>query len=85
MKFADWMLGLTEYKQASMKVDNYDIHDFLLGNSATGKVKHPVFEHRKMPIHFMIKHRNQGKIESHKWFFKGFCQYMNPAYAQIID
>ena len=38
-----------------------------------------------MPIHFVIKHRNQGKIESHKWFFKGFCEMMNPTYAQILD
>ena len=38
-----------------------------------------------MPIHFVIKHRNQGKIESHKWFFKGFCEYMQPDYVQIID
>jgi chitin synthase len=29
--------------------------------------------------------RNQGKIESHKWFFKGFCRQMDPIYAQIID
>jgi len=32
-----------------------------------------------------MKHRNQGKIESHKWFFKGFCEYMNPEFTQIID
>ena len=33
----------------------------------------------------MIKHQNQQKIESHKWFFKGFWETMNPDYTQIID
>ena len=68
-----------------MKIDNYDIYDFLLGSNKTGKVKNKVFKHLPMPIHFIIKHRNQGKIESHKWFFKGFCDYTNPVFAQIID
>lgn len=38
-----------------------------------------------MPVHIVIKHNNKGKIESHKWFFKGFCDYMKPKYCQIID
>jgi len=85
MNFGDWLLGLSEEHQRNMKINEYDIHDFLIGNWETGKVKHPVFKHLKMPIHFVMKHRNQGKIESHKWFFKGFCEYMNPEFTQIID
>ncbi|CAI2366835.1 unnamed protein product [Moneuplotes crassus] len=85
MDFNEWMSGLDDTKQDGLKIDNYDINDFLLGNDTTGKVKHKKFKHLKMPIHFMIKHRNQGKIESHKWFFKGFCAYTNPTFAQIID
>jgi chitin synthase len=57
----------------------------MLGNEEPGRVKEKKFFHIPMPIHFCIKHRNQGKIESHKWFFKGFCEYMNPRYTQIID
>jgi cellulose synthase/poly-beta-1,6-N-acetylglucosamine synthase-like glycosyltransferase len=85
MNFQEWMSGLDDAKQDSMKIDNYDIYDFLLGSDTTGEVKNKMFKHLKMPIHFMIKHRNQGKIESHKWFFKGFCHYTNPEFAQIID
>ena len=33
----------------------------------------------------MIKHRNAGKIESHLWFFKGFCNYLQPKLTQTID
>lgn len=56
-----------------------------MGSPNAGKVKYQHYSHLPLPIHFMIKHHNQGKIESHKWFFKGFCNYMNPIYAQIID
>jgi cellulose synthase/poly-beta-1,6-N-acetylglucosamine synthase-like glycosyltransferase len=68
-----------------MHINDFAVYDFLIGNPNQGKVKHQYFEHMKIPCHFIIKHYNQGKIESHKWFFKGFCQYMNPLYAQIID
>lgn len=34
---------------------------------------------------FCGKHENVGKIESHLWFFKGFCAYINPTYCQMID
>jgi len=85
MEFSDWLLGLSSYSQVNLKIDNYDVHDFLLGSNKTGKVKHPVFKHLKMPIHYVIKQRNLGKIDSHKWFFKGFCEYANPEFAQIID
>lgn len=85
MHFTDWLRGLSDEKAGEMMIDNYPIQDFLLGNNEVGKVKHRKFLHKKLPIHVLLKHRNQGKIESHKWFFKGFCDYMNPTYAQIID
>jgi chitin synthase len=34
---------------------------------------------------FCAKHKNVGKIESHMWFFKGFCTYLNPTYCQMLD
>jgi cellulose synthase/poly-beta-1,6-N-acetylglucosamine synthase-like glycosyltransferase len=85
MHFSDWIAGLDDARQSSMKIDDYDIFDFMLGSDKQGMVKRQIFKHLKMPIHFMMKHRNQGKIESHKWFFKGFCEYTNPEFAQIID
>ena len=29
-----------------------------------------------LDIFFVAKHKNAGKIESHLWFFKGFCSYL---------
>ena len=29
----------------------------------------------KINIHLMAKHNNRKKIESHYWFFEGFCEY----------
>ena len=33
----------------------------------------------------VLKHENAGKIDSHQWFFKGFCNYLNPQFCQMID
>lgn len=85
MHFEDWLMGLKGEQRKGMKVDNYEIGDFLLGNTIRGKVKEHIYSYKRIPIHYCIKHRNEGKIGSHNIFFKGFCQYMNPEYAQIID
>lgn len=34
---------------------------------------------------FWAKHENRGKIESHLWYYKAFCCFINPQYCQIID
>lgn len=34
---------------------------------------------------FCIKHRNDGKINSHKWFFQGVCKYLKPEYCLMLD
>ena len=75
MMFNDWLGVLSDWQQTNFMIDNYPVHDFLLGNSRQGKVKERQFKHMPLPIHMAIKHKNQGKIESHKWFFKGFCEY----------
>lgn len=73
VKFPEFMNAFsTEDERASLDIDGYSINDFLLGNSAPGKVKEKKYYHLPLALHFAIKHRNQGKIESHKWFFKGF-------------
>ena len=85
MHFGEWLNGLDEDKRSEMKIDNYSIPDFLLGSDKPKMVRQKIFKHLKMPINFMIKHRNQGKIESHKWFYKGFCSYTNPVFIQVLD
>lgn len=84
-RFPEFLNALDKDEHNNFMIDNYFVSDFLLGSAEKGRVKDKKYFHLPIPLHFVIKHRNQGKIESHKWFFKGFCEYMNPKYAQIID
>jgi cellulose synthase/poly-beta-1,6-N-acetylglucosamine synthase-like glycosyltransferase len=34
---------------------------------------------------FAIKHHNGGKLDSHLYFFKGFCEYLNPKFTFLLD
>ena len=85
VKFPELLNGLSKDELNNFEINKFSVYDFMLGSDNTGKVKKKIFKHIPMPLHFWIKHKNQGKIESHKWFFKGFWTYMNPRYAQIID
>lgn len=85
MSFLEWLGSISVEERDNFEINQYPINDFMLGNDKKSKVKEKIFHHIPMPIHFAIKHQNQGKIESHKWFFKGFCQYMDPLFTQIID
>lgn len=48
------------------------------------KFKNQIFTHIPLDIHLVIKHMNRGKIESHLWYFKGFCCEI-PEFCFIID
>lgn len=32
-----------------------------------------------------IKHLNGGKLNSHLFLFRGFCQYLNPKFTVLLD
>lgn len=34
---------------------------------------------------FGIKQRNDGKINSHRWFFQGICSFIRPKYCVVLD
>lgn len=34
---------------------------------------------------FCVKHKNGGKLTSHLWFFKGFCEVLKPQYCILLD
>jgi len=85
MPFTDFLDGLNPSEVYDYEIDGYHISDFMTGSSDIGRVKTKVFEHIPMDIHFGIKHKNRGKIESHLWFFEGFCNYLNPQYCFILD
>ena len=82
MTFPEWLNGLSKSEEDKLKIDDNDYEKFMLYKDTEDT---PTYCHIPMPVHFIIKHRHQGKIESQKWFFKGFCEYMEPKYVQTID
>ncbi|OMJ76463.1 hypothetical protein SteCoe_24170 [Stentor coeruleus] len=34
---------------------------------------------------FCVKQKNKRKLNTHLWFFGGFCEYMKPNYVMLID
>lgn len=80
MKFSEFLKGFEDSEKQEMKLNNYAVDEFLLGSSKTGDSKRYVFEHLEMNVHFLVKQHNRGKIESHLWFFKGFCQTIDPEF-----
>lgn len=45
----------------------------------------PSLKMRRINFIFAIKQRNDGKINSHKWFFHGLCKYLKPQYCLMLD
>lgn len=40
---------------------------------------------RYVNLFFCIKYKESGKLNSHNWFFNGFCKELKPKYAVILD
>jgi len=40
---------------------------------------------RPINLIFCIKQKNDGKINSHKWFFQGICEHLKPEYTLMLD
>jgi len=40
---------------------------------------------RRINFVFALKQRNDGKINSHKWFFQGICKYLKPDFTLMLD
>jgi chitin synthase len=41
--------------------------------------------HLTLNFFFAPKHFNNGKIDSHLVFFRGFCRELNPKYCMLFD
>jgi len=48
-------------------------------------LKEDYLKGRRINFMFAIKHRNDGKINSHKWFFQGVCKYLKPQFCLMLD
>ena len=44
-----------------------------------------ILKGRRVHICFGVKHRNDGKINSHRWFFQGICKYLKPELCLMLD
>ena len=44
-----------------------------------------VLKGRRVNLCFGVKHRNDGKINSHKWFYLGICKYLKPRLVMMLD
>ncbi|CAI2361932.1 unnamed protein product [Moneuplotes crassus] len=85
MRFEDFLSGLSVQEQQGFKIDDLAIEDFLYGDDEETKIKTRRFCSMPIDVHLVVKHFNRGKIESHLWFFKGFCNTVQPTLATIID
>lgn len=39
----------------------------------------------KVNFVFALKQRNDGKINSHSWFFRGICEFLQPELTLMLD
>jgi len=60
-------------------------YHWLIKNGKDHEGNEMFFRINPIKFFFCIKHENSGKIESHLWFYKGFCATTNPEYCQMID
>ena len=48
-------------------------------------IEKEILKGRRINFMFCIKQRNDGKINSHKWFFQAVCKYIKPQYTLMLD
>mmetsp|Transcript_15193 Transcript_15193/g.23461 ORF Transcript_15193/g.23461 Transcript_15193/m.23461 type:complete len:167 (-) Transcript_15193:2196-2696(-) len=48
-------------------------------------LKNEELEGRRINFIFALKQRNDGKINSHRWFFQGICKYLKPDFTLMLD
>lgn len=48
-------------------------------------IEEEVLQGRRINFMLCIKHRNDGKINSHKMFFLAVCQYLKPQFTLMLD
>jgi cellulose synthase/poly-beta-1,6-N-acetylglucosamine synthase-like glycosyltransferase len=85
MKYTDFLDALTYEELEKFRINSKTFDKFMLSNNFMPRSDEREVYHLEVPVHFCIKHKNQGKIESYKWFFKGFCDYMQPEFCQMVD
>jgi len=81
------MKDLKKIMDASVAEDNIPkniLHLWMVTTWDLG-LEDDILKGRRMHISFAVKHRNDGKINSHKWFFQGICKYLKPELCLMLD
>jgi cellulose synthase/poly-beta-1,6-N-acetylglucosamine synthase-like glycosyltransferase len=78
------MKPLRDIMDKGVKVPTNALHIFEVCTSDFGLREDKQFS-RPINFFFAIKHKNSGKINSHKWFYQGFCEYLNPEHTLMLD
>jgi cellulose synthase/poly-beta-1,6-N-acetylglucosamine synthase-like glycosyltransferase len=60
------------------------LHLFQLTSMDFG-IKDDSLKSHRINFMFGLKHRNDGKINSHKWFFQGICKFLKPDFTLLLD
>ena len=66
------------------KIPTNLIHMFQVSTWDFG-LKEDMLKGRRVNFIFAIKQRNDGKINSHRWFFQGICKYLKPDFCLMLD
>lgn len=66
------------------KVPNNMLHVFQVTTWDFG-LEQEFLTGRRINFMLAVKHRNDGKINSHKWFFQSVCKYLKPQYTLMLD
>ena len=75
------MKGIENIDKITIQSKSFE--DFLTWKSSSKNCDR--FAHLPLPVHLVIKHNNMGKIDTHRWFFKGFWNLIKPEFIQLID
>jgi chitin synthase len=72
----------TNYKEIKIekKDDDAEIaHCFEIANHKGD------FNHTPFKLVWVIKEQNKRKLNTHLWFFEGFCEYIQPKFVMLLD
>lgn len=60
-------------------------HQREIAHCFVSSVKFEESHEHSLKVFFCVKHENKRKLNSHLWFFEGFCKVNNPRFCMLID
>jgi len=78
------MKDMRDIMEPGAKVPLNIVHMFMVQTWDFG-LPDDVLKSRRINFVFAVKQRNDGKINSHKWFYQGLCKYLKPEFCLMLD